>query len=175
LEIDRTGEKHQPSNRCWSRTIGLCTLYFGINRQAKSSYDANRQFGEFIEMQDYQFKNRKRRVLQFATFTFDVSFQEIFSTICYGDTLYLIDEDCRRDANELLKEINKYRITHLFIPSIVLQNLSEVVSLSDNSFFLETVIVAGETIKNYRNHSRIYRKKWYMPNQSVWSKQKHML
>ena len=98
--------------------------------------------------QENQFKNKKRRVLQFATFTFDVSFQEIFSTICFGSTLYLINGDRRRDVGELLKDIDKYRITHLFIPFIVLQNLAEVISsLSYNSFFPEEIIVAGEQLK----------------------------
>jgi non-ribosomal peptide synthetase component F len=41
--------------------------------------------------QQKQFQNKNRRVLQFASLNFDVSFQEIFSTLCFGSTLYLIE------------------------------------------------------------------------------------
>jgi non-ribosomal peptide synthetase component F len=37
--------------------------------------------------QQKQFQNKNRRVLQFASLNFDVSFQEIFSTLCFGNTL----------------------------------------------------------------------------------------
>ena len=44
---------------------------------------------------------RAQRVLQFAALSFDVAFQEIFSTLCTGGTLVMIDEWVRRDARAL--------------------------------------------------------------------------
>ncbi|GAA4316747.1 hypothetical protein GCM10023149_13950 [Mucilaginibacter gynuensis] len=98
--------------------------------------------------QEDQFKNKARRVLQFAAFTFDVSFQEIFSTLCFGGTLYLINGERRRDVNELMRDVDRYKITHLFFPFIVLQNLAEfIVSLPEGTHFAEEVIIAGEQLK----------------------------
>ena len=42
------------------------------------------------------------RTLQFAPLSFDVSFQEIFSTLCSGGTLVMIGEAERRDPKALL-------------------------------------------------------------------------
>jgi len=101
-----------------------------------------------LNWQEKQFSNKKRRVLQFASLNFDVSFQEIFSTLCYGSSLYLINGDRRRDMAELLKDIGKYNLSHLFIPYIVLKNLVEyILPLSIDTFPLEEIIVAGEQLK----------------------------
>ena len=53
--------------------------------------------------QDKQFVNKDRRVLQFTSLNFDVSFQEIFSTLCFGSCLYLISGERRIDMSEVLK------------------------------------------------------------------------
>ena len=49
------------------------------------------------------------RTLQFASLSFDVSFQEIFPTLCAGGSLVLLREDVRRDARELLRVIKDRR------------------------------------------------------------------
>lgn len=101
-----------------------------------------------LNWQDRQFINKQRRVLQFASLNFDVSFQEIFSTLCFGSSLCLIKEDRRRDMTELLKDVSKHQLTHLFVPYIVLKNLVEcMLSLSYKGFSIEEIIVAGEQLK----------------------------
>src|SRR5690606_6063898 len=45
------------------------------------------------------------RTLQFAPLSFDVHFQEIFSTFATGGTLVLIDEASRRDPERLLQAL----------------------------------------------------------------------
>jgi len=98
--------------------------------------------------QDTQFSNKNRHVLQFASLNFDVSFQEIFSTLCFGSTLYLITEENRRDPAKLVEELKRNGITHLFVPYIVLKTLAEYILASgDISLPLEEVIVAGEQLK----------------------------
>ncbi|MEX6690965.1 non-ribosomal peptide synthase/polyketide synthase, partial [Danxiaibacter flavus] len=98
--------------------------------------------------QEQQFSNKYRHVLQFASLNFDVSFQEIFSTLCFGGSLYLIDNDLRRDTPGLVKFIKAYGITHLFMPYGALKNLAEQVCLfHENSLPIEEVIVAGEQLK----------------------------
>ena len=98
--------------------------------------------------QEKQFVNKQRRVLQFASLNFDVSFQEIFSTLCFGSTLHLINSDRRIDMTEVLKDIKKHKITHLFIPYVVLKNLAEYISQSGyTSLQLEEIITAGEQLR----------------------------
>ncbi|MGI8635091.1 MAG: amino acid adenylation domain-containing protein, partial [Segetibacter sp.] len=123
--------------------------------------------------QQKQFDNKNRRVLQFASITFDVSFQEIFSTICFGSTLFLISADRRRDMSEVADDINTYSITHLFVPYIVFKNLVEhILSGSNTSTTLEEIIVAGEQLKltdelsNFLNRSNVRLTNHYGPTEA---------
>jgi amino acid adenylation domain-containing protein len=101
-----------------------------------------------LHWQQKQFTNKQRRVLQFASLTFDVSFQEIFSTLCFGSTLYLIEETRRKDMSAMLEDISRYGITHLFVPYIVLKSLVEYAgTLSRIPTVPEEIIVAGEQLK----------------------------
>jgi amino acid adenylation domain-containing protein len=113
-----------------------------------------------LNWQEKQFKNKKRRVLQFTSLNFDVSFQEIFSTLCFGSTLYLINADRRIDMSEMLKDIKAFGITHLFVPYIVLKNIAEHISsqVGGDSYSLEEIITAGEQLKLTRDIESLLRK-----------------
>ncbi|MEV6805056.1 amino acid adenylation domain-containing protein [Streptomyces sp. NPDC051132] len=63
--------------------------------------------------------------LQFAPLSFDVSFQEIFSTLCSGGTLVLVREDQRKDPAALLRLIDSARVERVFLPYVALQQLAE--------------------------------------------------
>jgi len=88
------------------------------------------------------------RTLQFASLSFDVSFQEIFSTWCGGGTLVLIKEETRKDARELWRAIVALNIERLFLPVVALQYLAEVAA-SDAVVpaGLRQIITAGEQLK----------------------------
>ncbi|WP_413668447.1 amino acid adenylation domain-containing protein [Mucilaginibacter sp. Mucisp86] len=120
----------------------------GSTGKPKGVMMPERSMFNLLNWQGTQFKNKNRRVLQFAAYTFDVSFQEIFSTLCFGNTLCLIDGDTRRDMDALIDHIVKYELTHLFLPVVVLQNLAEqIIADPDFSFLVEEIIVAGEQLK----------------------------
>ena len=94
------------------------------------------------------------RTLQFASMSFDVSIQEIFSTWCAGATLVLIREELRRDLSALLRALVDNRIERLFLPFVALQYLAETAAserLVPAS--LREVITAGEQLK-ISNHVR---------------------
>ncbi|HLZ87885.1 MAG TPA: amino acid adenylation domain-containing protein, partial [Puia sp.] len=89
-----------------------------------------------------------KRVLQFASINFDASFQELFSALCFGGRVYLIDEQSRKDAGELLKAMIAYGIHHLFIPYVVLKNISE--HAREMELYpgeLEAIFTAGEQLR----------------------------
>ena len=87
-----------------------------------------------------------KRVLQYAAMSFDVAFQEIFSTLCTGATLVLIDDQTRRDAHALLKFLQANSIERLFIPPVMLQSLAEI-SGGFTPIALRDIITAGEQLK----------------------------
>jgi amino acid adenylation domain-containing protein/FkbH-like protein len=88
------------------------------------------------------------RTLQFASLSFDVSFQEMFSTWCSGGTLVLIDEKLRRDPVALLRLIAKEKVERLFLPFIALQQLAEAFGEHIPApVSLREVITAGEQLQ----------------------------
>jgi len=88
------------------------------------------------------------RTLQFSPLTFDVSFQEIFSTLATGGTLVLITDELRSDPIGLLDLIYTSRINRIFLPFVALQALTEHSQLTDIiPAGLEEVMTAGEQLK----------------------------
>ena len=66
------------------------------------------------------------RVLQFASPSFDVSFQEIWSTLCAGATLVLMAEEQRADLAQLPRFLLEQRIERAFLPAAVLHHLASL-------------------------------------------------
>ncbi|MDG4763203.1 amino acid adenylation domain-containing protein [Solwaraspora sp. WMMD406] len=86
--------------------------------------------------------------LQFAPLSFDVSFQEIYTTISAGGTLQIIDERQRRDTPELLRLIDRESIERVFLPYVALQQLAEAaVTLGIYPRALRVVISSGEQLR----------------------------
>nr|AAF17281.1 NosD [Nostoc sp. GSV224] len=88
------------------------------------------------------------KTLQFAPISFDVSFQEIFTTWFSGGTLFLITEELRRDTSALLGFLQQKAIERLFVPFVALQQLAEVAIGGElvNSHLRE-IITAGEQLQ----------------------------
>ena len=99
------------------------------------------------QMDSHEFKEGFR-VLQFTTLSFDVSFQEIFSTWISGGTLVLLTEEERKDLSEVASILKTKKIQRIFQPFVALQGISEVCSVSNiNDLELKEVITAGEQIQ----------------------------
>ncbi len=90
----------------------------------------------------------KPRTLQFSALSFDVSFQEIFSTWAAGGTLVLISESERRDANSLLDSLIDDRIERLFLPFVALRALAQTAVRTERfPTALREVYTAGEQLQ----------------------------
>lgn len=87
------------------------------------------------------------RTLQFSSLSFDVSFQEIFSTLTQGGTLYLIDSETKQDFHRLLEFIDEHRIERIFLPYIaLLQLIMWANRLKRYPATLKEIITAGEQL-----------------------------
>ncbi|HWY74914.1 MAG TPA: amino acid adenylation domain-containing protein, partial [Verrucomicrobiae bacterium] len=88
------------------------------------------------------------RTLQFASLSFDVSFQEIFSTWLSGGVLVLVSAELRRDAARLCAFLQDQRINRLFLPFVALNQLAG--AIADGAALpegLREVITAGEQLR----------------------------
>ncbi|UUQ64819.1 amino acid adenylation domain-containing protein [Pseudomonas fuscovaginae UPB0736] len=89
-----------------------------------------------------------QRVLQFASLNFDVSFQEIFSTLCQGGCLVLMDEEARKDLATLRPTLVADGVQRAFLPFAVLQQVAGLGS-ADASAPLGgcDIVTAGEALR----------------------------
>ncbi|HKV40875.1 MAG TPA: amino acid adenylation domain-containing protein, partial [Blastocatellia bacterium] len=89
-----------------------------------------------------------RRTLQFASLNFDVSFQEIFSTLCQGGQLLLVSESDRVDMAVLGRRIAENRIQRFHIPNAVLEQLAEEFAENTEPIAsLTELMVGGEKLQ----------------------------
>ncbi|MDO7486036.1 AMP-binding protein [Peribacillus frigoritolerans] len=64
------------------------------------------------------------KVLQFATFNFDSSVIEIFSTLLFGGELHIsVDKENQFDMSKLVEQIKHEGISHIILPPAVLKEL----------------------------------------------------
>ncbi|MEM9742741.1 MAG: amino acid adenylation domain-containing protein [Pseudomonadota bacterium] len=86
------------------------------------------------------------RVLQFAPLGFDVHFQEFFGAWCTGGTLVMIDDERRRDPQQLLRFMEAEALTTLFLPFVALQQLVLAAHDTGSLPALRNVVTAGEQL-----------------------------
>ncbi len=87
------------------------------------------------------------RTLQFTATSFDVTFQEVLSTLATGGCLVVVPAATRRDPDALLDVIIEHRVQRLFLPYVALQLLA--VSAQRRGRVPETlrhVVTAGERL-----------------------------
>ncbi|ARQ71904.1 non-ribosomal peptide synthetase [Streptomyces marincola] len=87
------------------------------------------------------------RTLHFTPLSFDVSFQELFSTWATGGTLVMVDDEARRDPARLLDILAAQRVRRLFLPFVALQQLAEYACATGRTLpELREVATAGEQL-----------------------------
>lgn len=127
----------------------LCYLLYtsGSTGRPKGVAMTNRAIGNLVAWHQRTLPlPAEARVLQFAPLSFDVSFQEIFSTWGAGGTLVLIEESARRDPRELWRVIADQQISRIFLPYVALQLLAEAAP-DQLPKWLSEVITAGEALR----------------------------
>ncbi|GFZ32347.1 surfactin synthase subunit 2 [Clostridium zeae] len=104
-----------------------------------------------INLMNFQFAecniDFNSKVLQFAMISFDVSFQEIFSTLVSGGELYLINKEMRNDIDKLFAFIKEKEIKILFLPTAFLKFImSEEEYIEKFPRNCKHIITAGEQL-----------------------------
>ena len=84
---------------------------------------------------------------QFSMLSFDVSFQEVFTTLCAGGLLRLVEPGWRHDVPSLLRELESGGAERIFLPYVALQLLAEHgVRTGQFPSRLREVVTAGEQL-----------------------------
>ncbi|WP_285730611.1 non-ribosomal peptide synthetase [Nocardiopsis sp. ATB16-24] len=88
------------------------------------------------------------RTLQYAPLSFDVFFQELYTTLCGGGTLVVISEELRRDMPRLLNRIEEVGVERVHMPYVALQRFAEAATaLNAAPRTLKVIISSGEQLR----------------------------
>ncbi|MET0342148.1 MAG: amino acid adenylation domain-containing protein [Polyangiales bacterium] len=88
------------------------------------------------------------RTAHVSAFSFDVAFQELFSTWAAGGTLVVVPEASRRDTRALAKLLIDAQVARLFVPVVMLHQLAEITEqLGLDLPALREVCTAGEQLE----------------------------
>jgi len=84
------------------------------------------------------------RLTLMAKIGFDVSQWEIWSALCAGAQLYLLDDATRIDTAELVAFYSRHRITHAFVPTVMVAEVVAITSVIQTT--LQYLFTAGEKL-----------------------------
>ncbi|WP_165898185.1 non-ribosomal peptide synthetase [Tumebacillus sp. BK434] len=92
------------------------------------------------------------RTLQYASMTFDISFQEYFCTLSTGGTLVLVSEEVRRDPVRLLGYLAAKGVHRIYLPFVAFQQLCEVAEGLPEALPLQLkeITTAGDQLQTTR-------------------------
>jgi amino acid adenylation domain-containing protein/non-ribosomal peptide synthase protein (TIGR01720 family) len=146
-----------PSSRTTPSNLAYLIYTSGSTGQPKAVAMPHRPLVNLVCWQLQRSAAAPLRTLQFTSLSFDVSFQEIFSTWCAGGTLVLVAEETRRDPVELWRFLSRAEIERLFLPFVALQRLAEAAEAEETTpQSLRQIITAGEQLKITRHIRRIF-------------------
>ncbi|MDC9590391.1 amino acid adenylation domain-containing protein [Xenorhabdus sp. XENO-10] len=143
------GNTHVPDREIAPEQLAYLLFTSGSTGKPKGVAMPHRSLSNLVIWQNETHTGKNiRSTLQYAPLSFDVSFQEIFSTLTSGGELHLISEDERRDPLQLLHIINKYQTERIYLPYVALQQLAETaVALETYPKNLKVVISSGEQLR----------------------------
>jgi amino acid adenylation domain-containing protein len=97
------------------------------------------------------------RTIQFASLSFDVSFQDMFSTLNSGGTVVMISEGERQDIAGLSQVLIDNNVHRIFIPAVALQQLAEGFCAEERfSAPLRRIIAGSEQLQITPSIARLF-------------------
>lgn len=90
---------------------------------------------------------RAIRTAQFAPMTFDVAWEEIFTSLALGGSLHFVPEDARSDPEQYFEFLSERAITRAILPTAFLRAVAEVGSRSKALSGLRDLFVGGSQLR----------------------------
>ncbi len=114
----------------------------------KGIVQTHRCLANFVSWQvDGSGLGRRRRVLQVAPLTFDVSVQEMFYTLASGGCLHVPEPQVRRDPRDLIDFVVDERIEVVDFPQSLIDLVMTLPTNFEHAADLRHIISAGETVR----------------------------
>lgn len=129
----------------------------------------HRSVAALIDWHNRRFQvDDQSRSTSMAALGFDVAHWEIWSSLCAGSRLYLLSDEVRRDAGELVQRFARDKITHAFVPTVM---AAEVVRHSTEPSALKYLFTGGEKLNPVvTDHIHFTLVDYYGPTETtIWS------
>ncbi|MFN6483332.1 MULTISPECIES: non-ribosomal peptide synthetase [unclassified Nostoc] len=147
-EIFCHNSQENPASEVTPDNLAYVMYTSGSTGKPKGVAMSHRSLANLLHWQMGESAVNFAKTLQFASISFDVSFQEIFSTLCSGGTLVLITAEIQKDGFALLQLIAQENIERLFLPFVALQQLAHAASITQiYPASLRQIITAGEQLQ----------------------------
>lgn len=171
--LDREMERESPANLDKlpdARDLLYVISTSGTTGKPKGVMMEHRNLANLLHFQQHRTGIAFARVLQFASVAFDVSFQEIFSTLLAGGEIHLVDPETRSNVGVLLDYIGLNQIETLFFPPAFLRMIFDEPELAKRfPRSVRHIITAGEqlvvtpTMREYLAREKVYLHNHYGP------------
>ncbi|HYO67456.1 MAG TPA: amino acid adenylation domain-containing protein, partial [Archangium sp.] len=139
---------HAPAHELSPESACYVIYTSGSTGKPKGVALPHRALSNLLEWQLRQSVLPAPTTLQFASLSFDVSFQELFSTWCSGGTLVIPTAPVRQDMPALLAYLERHGVQRLFLPFVALQALADAVAHgAPLPTHLREVVTAGEQLQ----------------------------
>lgn len=142
FSTDYTNEKYERTAICSDDAYVIYTS--GTTGMPKGVVVSHRNIVRLVYDIDWFTFEKDDVILQTGALSFDASTFEIWGALLNGLTLCLVDEDCILSTNELKKEIEKNKVTIMWVSSPLFNQLVE----SDASVFkgCKKLLVGGDIL-----------------------------
>ncbi|ROM69630.1 non-ribosomal peptide synthetase [Pseudomonas brassicacearum] len=141
--------------------LDLCYVIYtsGSTGQPKGAALTHEMLTNLVQWQLTESRlGRGDNTLQFSPLSFDVSFDEFFSTWASGGTLVMVSEETRRDPVLLLELIQQQNIARLFIPFVALQGIADAARDLDQLACLKEIVCGGEQLQVTQEVVELFQK-----------------
>ncbi|AYK08267.1 non-ribosomal peptide synthetase [Brevibacillus laterosporus] len=151
IKLDNTAYQHNNADNleCINTSSDLLYAIYtsGTTGHPKGIMLTHRNLSNIVQFEYNRTTLDFRRVLQFTTMSFDVCYQEIFSTLLAGGELHIIGNDDKRDILKLLAFIEEYRLETAFLPTSLFKFIiNESYYVEKLPKTLKHLVVAGEQL-----------------------------
>jgi len=157
LDNNEVGRKENPPAEQKAESLAYMIYTSGSTGRPKGTMVTHKGLVNLTQEQIKDFHlDEKSRCLQFASFSFDASVSEIFTTLVSGATLYLLPREAILSGSGLVKILKDEKITTITLPPSLLTVLRD-----EQLPHLTSLVSAGEALPaDLARH---------------WSKGRHML